>query len=348
MRGLVFAGGREMELLSFDDPTPGPGEVVLKMKASGMCGSDLKMYRTPKGEDPGFGLKLAGPIVGGHEPCGEVVAVGLGVDARLAKIGDRVMIHHAKGCTACASCRSGWPQMCDAGVQDIYGITTNGCHSDYFRASAANVIKLPDELSFKAGAALACGTGTAYGAMIRLDVKQGKTFVVVGQGPVGLSATMLGAAMGMRVIALDISQERLDRAREFGAAYTINPGNSGAVDKIMDLTRGLGADFALDTSGSQQGRLTAVRCTRTWGKTAFLGEGNEMSIDISSDLLRKQRTLVGSWAYSVAGLSDLARMVVEKNLPVEALFTDEWSLEDGNLAYAKFDKQTSGKGVFLM
>lgn len=348
MRGLVFAGGREMELMNFPDPTPGSNDVVLKMKASGMCGSDLKMYRTPKGEDPGFGLKLAGPIVGGHEPCGEVVAVGKGVDPRLAKVGDRVMIHHAKGCTSCRTCRSGWPQMCDNGVEDIYGITTNGCHSDYFKASAANVVKLPEELSYKTGAALACGTGTAYGALMRLDAKNGNTFVVVGQGPVGLSATMLGAALGLRVIALDISPERLDRATKFGAAFTINPEKEDAAQRILDLTEGLGAELALDTSGSKSGRLTAVRCTRAWGKTAFLGEGNEMTVDVSGDLLRKQRSLVGSWAFSIMGLTDLARLVVEKKLPVEDLFTDEWTLEQGNEAYAKFDTQTSGKGVFMM
>lgn len=337
-----------MELVDFPDPAPGPNDVVLEMKASGMCGSDLKLYRTPKGEDPGFGLKLAGPIVGGHEPCGIVVAAGTAVDPRQAQAGDRVMIHHARGCSCCRSCRSGWPQMCDSGVEDIYGITTHGSHSNYFRAAAPNVVKLPDELSFKTGAALACGTGTAYGALQRLDAKNGNTIVLVGQGPVGLSATMLGAAMGLRVIALDISQERLERAKKFGAEFTINPETEDAAARILDITGGLGAELALDTSGSKSGRLLAVRSTRAWGKTCFLGEGNEMTVDVSSDLLRKQRTLLGSWAFSIMGLGDLARIVVEKNLPVESLFTETWTLEQGNEAYALFDKQTHGKGVFLM
>ena len=348
MQGLVFVGSREVELQHFPDPTPGARDVVLEMKASGMCGSDLKLYRTPKGEDPGFGLKLAGPIVGGHEPCGIVVAVGSAVDPRQAKIGDRVMIHHARGCAVCRSCRSGWPQMCDAGVEDIYGITTHGAHSDYFKATAENVVKLPDELSFTTGAALACGTGTAYGAIRRLDAKGGETFVVVGQGPVGLSATMLGAAMGLQVIALDISVERLSRAKAFGAAYTVNPEEEDAIAVIQQITGGSGAEVALDTSGAKAGRLLAVRCTRAWGRICFLGEGNEMTIDVSSDLLRKQRTLLGSWAFSIMGLGDLARVVVEKKLPVEELFTDRWRLDQGNEAYRVFDTQTHGKGVFMM
>jgi threonine dehydrogenase-like Zn-dependent dehydrogenase len=348
MRGLVFVGSREVELQQFPDPAPGPKDVVIEMKASGMCGSDLKLYRTPKGEDPGFGLKLGGPIVGGHEPCGVVVAVGSAVEQRQAQVGDRVMIHHARGCAICRSCRSGWPQMCDNGVEDIYGITTHGAHSDYFKATAENVVKLPDELSFVTGAALACGTGTAYGAIRRLDAKGGETFAVFGQGPVGLSVTMLASSMGLQVIALDISDERLSRAKEFGATHTINPGTEDAAAIIMDITQGAGADIALDTSGAPSGRLLAVRCTRAWGRTCFLGEGNEMTVDVSSDLLRKQRTLLGSWAFSIMGLGDLARMAVEKKLPVEELFTDRWSLDQGNEAYSVFDKQTHGKGVFIM
>ncbi|WP_159014871.1 zinc-binding dehydrogenase [Acidisoma sp. S159] len=348
MRGLVFVGSREVDLQIFPDPSPGPKDVVIEMKASGMCGSDLKLYRTPKGEDPGFGLKLAGPIVGGHEPCGIVVAVGSAVDPRQAKAGDRVMVHHAQGCETCRNCRGGWPQMCDNGVEDIYGITTHGSHSDYFRATAANIVKLPDELSFVTGAALACGTGTAYGALRRLEATGRDTIAVVGQGPVGLSATMIAASMGVRVIALDISPERLSRAKDFGAAFVINPAQEDAPAVIKDLTHGLGTELALDTSGSPPGRLLAVRSTGAWGRTCFLGEGNEMTVDVSSDLLRKQRTLMGSWSFSVMGLGDLARMVVEKNLPVESLFTDRWKLEQGNEAYSVFDTQTHGKGVFLM
>ena len=162
--------------------------------------------------------------------------------------------------------------------------------------------------------------------------RNGNTFVVVGQGPVGLSATLLGTALGLRVIALEIRQERLDRAMKFGAGFAINPEKEDAHQRILELTQGLGAELALDTSGSISGRLMAVRCTRSWGKIAFLGEGNEMSIDVSSDLLRKQRTLYGSWAYSIAGLTDLARLVVEKKLPVDDLFTNEWRLEQGNRA----------------
>jgi len=173
-----------------------------------------------------------------------------------------VMVHHAQGCKTCRNCRGGWPQMCDNGVEDIYGITTHGSHSDYFRATAANIVKLPDELSFVTGAALACGTGTAYGALRRLEATGRDTIAIVGQGPVGLSATMIAAAMGLRVIALDISPDRLSRAKDFGAAFVINPAQEDAPAVIKDLTHDLGTELALDTSGSPPGRL--LFCGGRW------------------------------------------------------------------------------------
>jgi threonine dehydrogenase-like Zn-dependent dehydrogenase len=348
VHGLVFTGGREVELMRFPDPTPGPGEVVVAIRASGMCGSDLKFYRTPKGEDPGIGIKLAGPVVAGHEPCGVVEAVGAGVDPRQAAIGDRVMVHHAHGCDCCRTCRSGWPQMCDNGLEAIYGITANGGHAPFLQAAATNVVRLPDALSFKTGAAVACGTGTAYTALKRLDVSGDDTLVVVGQGPVGLSATLLASAMGARVIALDIEAGRLARAREFGAAAVVNPRDGDPVEAVLALTGGRGAELAMDTSGSNAGRQTALRATREWGRMCVVGEGHDLQIDVSADMLRKQRTILGSWVFSVMGLADCARFVAERDLPVEKLFTDEWTLEQGAEAYTLFDQQTSGKGVFLI
>ena len=109
MRGVVFTGDRQLELMTFPDPTPGPGEVVLEMKASGMCGSDLHQYRRPKNQERNAtGLPPnPNPTIAGHEPCGVVAAVGPGVSAAEATVGQRVMVHHYQGCTQCAHCRSG-------------------------------------------------------------------------------------------------------------------------------------------------------------------------------------------------------------------------------------------------
>src|SRR6185437_14134578 len=237
MRGVTFLGGRKLQLMDFPDPTPGPGDVVIEIKASGMCGSDLKFYRA-SGETASLGLgKVSGPVIAGHEPCGVVAAVGSAVDPLTAPIGARVMVHHYSGCGSCGHCRTGWSQMCAEG-STVYGVTGHGAHAPYMKVPAHTLVALPDDLSFATGAAVSCGTGTAYQALRRIKLAGGDTIAVIGQGPVGLSATQLAAAMGARVIALDVSAERLKRAKEFGADALINPQTDDAVAAIKALTHG--------------------------------------------------------------------------------------------------------------
>jgi D-arabinose 1-dehydrogenase-like Zn-dependent alcohol dehydrogenase len=119
------------------------------------------------------------------------------------------------------------------------------------------------------GAAISCGTGTAYRALRRLKISGDDTIALFGQGPVGLSATQLASAMGARVIALDVSPERLARAKEFGAWETVNPRSNDPVGAIKDLTHG-GADFTLDTSSQPEGRIAAVRSARCGARCALL------------------------------------------------------------------------------
>ena len=348
MRGAVFLGDRKVELRSFPDPTPGPGEVVLEMKASGMCGSDLKFYRSPPGEaQKALGLgNLADPFIGGHEPCGVVVARGAGVSEKEAPNGLRVMDHHYSGCGICAHCRIGWSQLCRAGIT-VYGVTAHGGHADYFKVPAKTIVPLPEELSFAEGAAVACGTGTAYGALRRMKIAGGDTLAVFGQGPVGLSATVLGVAMGARVIAVETSPERIKLAEEFGADATIDAAKEDPVDALRELTRGVGVDLSLDCTGVAAARRAAVRCVKTWGTACYVGEGGDVTLDVSPDLLRRQVTLIGSWTFSAMGMQECAEFIAKKRIPLERIFSDRWRLEQAGEAYKKFDTQTTGKGVFL-
>lgn len=347
MRGVTFLGGRKLQLAEFPDPAPGPRDVVVAIQASGMCGSDLKFYRAT-GETSSLGLgKVSGPVIAGHEPCGTVAAVGSAVDAAAARIGARVMVHHYSGCGSCRHCQTGWSQMCANG-STVYGVTGHGAHAPYMKVPANTLVALPDELSFATGAAISCGTGTAYQALRRMHLAGGDTIVVVGQGPVGLSATQLAAAMGARVIALDLSAERLARAKEFGADALIDPKADDPVAAIKTLTHGAGADVTLDTSGTPDGRLIAVRGTRAWGTACFVGEGSNVTLDVSPDMLRKQLTIVGSWTFSTVAQADCARFVADRRIAVDHLFTHRWQLAQADEAYRLFDLQSSGKGVFLM
>jgi 2-desacetyl-2-hydroxyethyl bacteriochlorophyllide A dehydrogenase len=348
MKGMVFKGNRQIELMEFPDPTPGPGEVVLEIKASGMCGSDLKFYRAADATAAlGLGA-IGGPLIAGHEPCGVVAAVGPGVSPKQARVGQRVMQHHYRGCGACDHCSTGWMQLCVEGVAEVYGATGHGAHARYMKCPARTLVPLPDELSFAAGAAISCGTGTAWGALQRLTLTADQTIAVFGQGPVGLSATLLAAQMGARVIALDVNDARLERAREFGAQALINPTKTpDVVQAIRDLTHGRGAHASLDASSSPNARAQAVRCVRTWGKACFVGEGDSVTLDVSPDLLRRQVTLIGSWTFSTVGQAACAEYCADRGIDLDRLFTHRWTLDQAVEAYTLFDRQSDGKGVIV-
>jgi len=331
MKGVVFLGNRKLELREFPDPTPGPGEVVLAIKASGMCGSDLHPYRAVGNAAAALGLGGSG---------------GPGVAEEDAPLGRRVMNHHYKGCGRCKHCRVGWSQLCRSGIV-VYGMTGHGAHAPYMKVPAGTLVPLPDTLSFEEGAAISCGTGTAYGALKRLEVSGRDTLAVFGQGPVGLSATILGSAMGARVIAVDIARERLTLAREFGADAVVNAKETDPVAALHELTRGEGVEASMDCTGTPEARVAAVRSAATWGRVCFVGEGNTTTFDISQDMIRKQLTLHASWTFSTVGQEECARFIAGRKIRLERLLTHRFKLEQADEAYRLFDTQTTGKGVFV-
>lgn len=335
MKGVIFTGNRQLEIREFPDPTPAPDEVVLEIRASGICGTDLHYFRE---ESPLQKIR-------GHEPCGVVVARGTGVDPAFAPDGARVMMHHYDGCRTCSNCVSGWTQLCDKGSV-IYGSHADGAHAHYMKAPARTLIALPDEMSFTAGAAVSCGTGTAWGALDRMAMQGGKTLAVIGQGPVGLSATMLASAMGARVIGVDVSPERLERARAFGADAVVDA-RDGLTEGIRELTGGMGADYVMECSGNGQATRDALAATRTWGTICLVGLGATATVDTGPEIVLRQVTIVGSWTFSMAGQAECAAFCAARGLPVDDLFTHSFALEDAVEAYRIFDTQSAGKSVLL-
>ena len=173
------------------------------------------------------------------------------------------------------------------------------------------------------------------------------TLAVFGQGPVGLSATLLGKAMGARIVALDLSAERRRLAKEFGADTVVDPQAADPVAALRDLTRGAGVTAALDCTGSPEARAAAVRGTGTWGRVCFVGEGGTVTLDVSPDLLRRQLTLLASWTFSAVGQEECARFIAERQIPLGRLLTHRFALDQAAEAYRLFDTQTTGKGVFV-
>lgn len=179
VKAVLFPREGKLEIRDYPDPVPGPDEVAIRMKASGMCGSDLHHLHEPRRSEDKI-------VIEGHEPCGIVEAVGAAVRPSQAKVGDRVMVHHYDGCRNCEYCRSGWTQLCEDGLIVYGGHSGNGAYAEFMKVPAHSLIKLHDDMSFKAGAAVSCGSGTAYAALKRIDLAGDETVAVFGQGPVGL------------------------------------------------------------------------------------------------------------------------------------------------------------------
>ena len=337
MKAVVFLGENKIELRDYPDPTPGPDDVIVRIQASGMCGSDLYHLHEPKRREDQI-------VIEGHEPCGVVEAVGSAVRPSEARVGDRVMVHHYDGCRICEHCRSGWTQFCEDGKVVYGGHNGNGGHAEFMKVPAHTLIKLDASLSFKAGAAIACGSGTAYAALKRISLTGDDTVAVFGQGPVGLSATLFAKAMGARVIALDVGEERLAMAKSFGADVLINPMKDDPVKAIRDVTRGgFGADKAVECSSNPTARAQAVQCTHTWGMTCLVGVLGDIKLQ-ANDIILKNRAILGSLTFSKNLQAACADFVVERGINVDALFTHEFRLNQAAEAYALFDQKKIGKG----
>jgi len=339
MQSAVFVGDRRVELRELPTPQPGPNEIVVAVRASGMCGSDLRYYRSPRND-----TFASGTVTAGHEPAGVVHAVGVGVSEATAAVGDRVMVHHYIGCGACVSCRRGWTQMCTTAPPGVLGMNADGSHTPFLRMPASTVLPLDDRLSFEAGAAIGCGTGTAWGGLQRLGDLGGASIAVFGQGPVGLSGTMLATALGAKVIAVDPQAGRRSQAERFGAVATVDPTHGDPLAAIADLTDGAGVDLVLESSGSTAAASTGLAALAPWGRMCVVGLGGEVRFDVMA-FHRSQMTVMTSWSMSLVGQMECADFVARHRLPVDELFTHHWRLDQVEEAYRQFDRQDAGKGV---
>ena len=236
--------------------------------------------------------------------------------------------------------------MCDQGAL-INGVIIHGGHADYMRASTDSLVVMPEGISFTTGAAISCGTGTAWGALLRLGISARDTLAVFGLGPVGLSAAQLAAAMGIEVIGVDINAERVERSKDFGVAHAIDGNQLDPTEEIRKLTRGKGVTCAMDCAGGEAPKQQAVRSTAPWGRIALVAVGGNLNVDGMKDLIGKQRTVIGSYTFSEIAMKDCAAFIADRGIEVDRLFTDQWNLDQADQAYREFDKQAGGKGVFV-
>ncbi len=320
-------------------PDPGHRQVLVRMAASSICGSDIRaIYR----EHLGVGAEAYQGVIAGHEPAGTVVAVGVG--CRRLRVGDRVCVYHIAGCGVCDECRRGYMIGCHDPSRAAYGWQRDGGHADYLLADEITCLPLPDELSFVDGACVACGFGTAYEALLRMGVSGRDRLFVTGLGPVGLAAAMLGRALGATmVLGTDTAPERIALARSLGLVDDAFPADDEALGRVLAATDGRGAEASIDCSGAAAGRLLALEATRERGRCAFVGEGGTVEFPVSPLLIHRQLTLYGSWVTSLGHMEELLERLVRWKLHPEVVVTDRFPLQRAAEAYALADAGTAGK-----
>src|ERR1700693_210469 len=281
MRAAFLPGNRRVDLRTLPTPRPGHGEVLLRVKASTICGSDIRcIYHEHLGKGP-EGYQS---VVAGHEPCGQIVKTGPG--CRRFGVGDRVIVYHLSGCGVCNDCRRGYMISCTSEkYRRAYGWQRDGGMAEYLVAEEKDLIALPDELSFADGAQVACGFGTVYEGLEKIGINGNHAVLITGLGPVGLAAGALSRKLGaQQIIGIDISRERLDLAVKLGLCDAVLASGPGNVEEVRALTAGNGVERAVDCSANAEARATAIRATRKWGKMVMIGEGGTVSFNPSPDM----------------------------------------------------------------
>jgi threonine dehydrogenase-like Zn-dependent dehydrogenase len=340
MKAAYLPGDSTVEMRTVAVPAPGHGEVLLKVEASTICGSDIRcIYHEHLGKGP-EGYQ---GVIAGHEPAGLIVEAGPG--CRRFKAGDRVIVYHISGCGVCNDCRRGYMISCtNTTYRRAYGWQRDGGMAEFMIAEEKDLIALPDVLTYADGAQVACGFGTVYEGLEKIGISGNDDVLITGLGPVGLAAGALCRKLGAnRIIGIDVVKERMDLALKLGLCDTVLTSSEDNVAQVRDLTNGQGVERAVDCSANAQARATAIRATRKWGKMVMIGEGGTVAFNPSPDIIHDQKTIYGSWVTSTWLMEELVERLVRWNLHPEEIITHRFSLDKAAEAYALMASGHCGK-----
>ncbi len=340
-----FSDSRPLLVESLELDAPGSGEVLVRVRAAGLCHSDLSVIN---GDRP-----RPVPMALGHEAAGEVLAVGDGVTT--VGVGDHVVMVFVPSCGACGPCQEGRPALCESGaaantagtllsghrrLRDASGAPVHhhlGCSAwgEYAVVSAHSLVRIDADLPFEEAALFGCAVLTGVGAVVNgAQVRAGQSVAIVGLGGIGLSALLGAVASGAReILVVDVVEEKLALAKELGATHALLAGPEVA-EQIKSLTRG-GVDAAIETAGSTAALETAYRATRRGGTTVTVGLPSpkaEWSV-APVHLVAEERTLKGSYLGSSVPLRDIPRYIGlyrAGRLPIDRLVGERIGLDEIN------------------
>ncbi len=298
------------------DPTPGAGEIVVEVRAAGICHSDAH-YR----KDPG---RTKMPVTPGHEVAGVVAAIGKNVEGFSA--GDRVALHYLVSCGQCPECRRGGERFCARA--SMLGKDRDGGYAELAAVPAGCAVPIPDSVPFDQAAVMMCSSATALHALRLAGLRAGETVLIVGFGGLGFSAVELARALGAgRVIAADVVAAKLEAARALGAE-TVDASDGKMEDRVAALTDGRGADVALDFAGSPAARSSALRSLAPEGRLVIVAlDDRSFSFNPYRDVLGKERRILGCSDHLFSDLTDLMDLARRKKIDLSGAVTRSVPLE---------------------
>lgn len=332
MKGIRFLGKRRLEIIDFLDPELEKDEVLVKVKASAICGSELEAFTLPD------------PIEGnpGHEVMGIVEDPN---GSKRFKKGDRVGVANIQGCGKCYWCKQGKQIFC----KNAIGLSN--AHCEYVKSKEIWLHPVPDDINDETAVMLSAdGLGVPYASSIRSGITAGDITCVFGTGPVGQGMILLQSFLGAKAIAIDINPEALYHAKQMGAWKTLNPNKTDNLKKeILNLTDGLGPNKSFDACGNQEMFNVAMETTMPGGIVVTVGHGTHgidsvresLSFhkdDNTGELWGRNLSVMGNW---VCYFSDYPKMLelIRSGLQINRLVTAKYSYKDAQEAYQSFEKK---------
>jgi len=326
MKFARFLGNSRIVVEDVPDPTPQEGEVLIELKASAICGSEMHAFRGPEERAGNNGHEAAGIVL---DPNG----------SQTFRKGDRVGISAVYGCGQCKWCKHGMYTFCD------HARGQNGMHAGLIASPERSLLKLPDAVPFDVGVLLSGdGFGVPYHVSRRLMPQPCEWVAVFGCGPIGLGNVLVQAYYGARVIAVDLKTRRLEIARGLGAARTVDASARDPVEAIVEITKGENAAKCIESSGTRAGFETAIQCLAKAGQMMVVSEIKEAQIDPGRHLLRHDATLMGSWFYFYREFPEMLALY-RAGLPIQDLITHHFPLEDVQEAFDLFAAGETGKVI---
>ncbi len=344
MRATVFHAPDDIRVEEVDRPRPGPGEAVIRVTLTTICGTDVHIVKGEYPVEPG--------LVIGHEPVGVIESLGAGVSGY--EIGDRVLVGAITPCGQCHACLSGHLSQCGhgSGYEAIggwrFGNTINGAQAQFLLVpnAQANLAPIPADVTDEQAVLLADIASTGFSGAESGGVKIGDTVVVFAQGPIGLCATAGAKLMGATtIIGVDADAGRLAMARRMGADVTLDVTKVDVVDEIRRLTGGVGADVAIEALGTQGTFESALRCLRPGGTLSSLGVYSgklQIPYEAFAAGLGDHRIVTTLCPGGKERMGRLLRAVQSGRFDPTPLLTHRYPLADIGEAYRIFSQRLDG------